>query len=55
MRLTAAARLLCEKFLSCVFDTRYGAEERGASLIFSLDNDFRLYRTAKGGVLQVVP
>ncbi len=31
------------------------AEERGASLIFSLDNDFRLYRTAKGGVLQVVP
>jgi predicted nucleic acid-binding protein len=31
------------------------ADERGASLIFSLDNDFRLYRTAKGGVLQVVP
>jgi len=31
------------------------AEERGASLIFSLDNDFRLYRTANGGVLEVLP
>jgi len=31
------------------------AEERGASVIFSLDNDFRLYRTSKGGVLQVLP
>jgi uncharacterized protein len=31
------------------------AEERGSSLIFSLDNDFRVYRTLKGDVLQVVP
>jgi len=31
------------------------AEERGASVIFSLDNDFRFYRTSKGAVLQVLP
>ena len=31
------------------------AEERGALLIFSLDNDFRVYRTSKGGVVQVLP
>jgi predicted nucleic acid-binding protein len=31
------------------------AEERDATVIFSLDNDFRLYRTSKGGVLQVLP
>jgi predicted nucleic acid-binding protein len=31
------------------------AEERGASLIFTLDNDFRLYRTSRGGALEVVP
>ncbi len=28
---------------------------RGASVIFSLDNDFHLYRMPKGGVLQVLP
>ena len=29
--------------------------KQNIALIFSLDNDFRLYRTSKGGVLQVLP
>jgi predicted nucleic acid-binding protein len=31
------------------------AQERDATVIFSLDNDFHLYRMPKGGVLQVLP
>ena len=31
------------------------ANVRGVSIIFSLDNDFRLYRTRAGEVLQLVP
>jgi predicted nucleic acid-binding protein len=31
------------------------AQERDATVIFSLDNDFHLYRMPKGGVLQLLP